>query len=263
MFCDANGIRLAYDDQGTGLPLVFLHAFPLNRSMWAPQATALSKQFRTIMIDLRGHGESDAPLWNFSLDQYADDVCALLDHLAIPQAILVGLSMGGYVSLAFSKRYGNRLKALVLADTRAQADGPEGRIGRFRLAQTAYGQGTAAVAEIMLPKLLGSTSLERRADLVEGVRRAIHRTPVSGILVDLMAMAARPDSVAHLRTVTCPTLVVVGQEDYTTPLADAQLMAADIPHARLAVIPAAGHLSNLEQPDVFNDVVRGFVDELR
>jgi pimeloyl-ACP methyl ester carboxylesterase len=115
----------------------------------------------------------------------------------------------------------------------------------------------------MLPKLLGSTSLERRPDLVEGVRRAIHRTPVSGILVDLMAMAARPDSVAHLRTVTCPTLVVVGQEDYTTPLADAQLMAADIPHARLAVIPAAGHLSNLEQPDVFNDVVRGFVDELR
>jgi pimeloyl-ACP methyl ester carboxylesterase len=132
MFFDTKGIRLAYDDQGTGLPLVFLHAFPLNRSMWTPQTTALSRQFRTIAMDLRGHGESDAPLWNFSLDQYADDVCALLDHLAIPQAVLVGLSMGGYISLAFSRKYGSRLKGLVLADTRAQADSPEGRTGAFQ-----------------------------------------------------------------------------------------------------------------------------------
>ena len=137
MFCDATGSRLAYDDQGTGLPLVFLHAFPMNRSMWAPQVAALSKQFRTITIDLRGHGESDAPLWNFSLDQYADDVCALLNYLALPQAVLVGLSMGGYVSFAFSRKYGSRLKALVLADTRAQADSQEGRTGRFNLAQAA------------------------------------------------------------------------------------------------------------------------------
>jgi 3-oxoadipate enol-lactonase len=106
MFFDTKGIRLAYDDQGTGLPLVFLHAFPLNRSMWTPQTTALSRQFRTIAMDLRGHGESDAPLWNFSLEQYADDVLALLDHLAIPQAVLVGLSMGGYISLAFPENTG-------------------------------------------------------------------------------------------------------------------------------------------------------------
>ncbi len=263
MFFHANSLRLAYDDRGTGLPLVFLHAFPLNRSMWAPQVAVLSQHFRTIAIDLRGHGESDAPLWNFSLDDYADDVRALLDYLDIPQAVLVGLSMGGYVSFAFSRKYGNRLKALVLADTRAQADSPEGRTGRFHLAQTAYGQGTGAVAETMLPKLLGPTSLKNKSDLVEFVRRTIHHTPVSGILVDLMAMADRADSVAHLRTITCPTLVVVGQEDHTTPLADAQLMAAAIPGARLAVIPAAGHLSNLEQPDVFNDLVQDFVEALR
>lgn len=263
MFFDRNGIRLAYDDQGTGLPLVFLHAFPLNRSMWAPQTTALSRQFRTIAVDLRGHGESDAPLWNFSLDEFADDVCALLDHLAIPQAVLVGLSMGGYISLAFSRKYARRLRGLVLADTRAQADSPEGRTGRFNLAQTAYVNGTDAVADIMLPKLLRATSLQQRAELVEDVRKTIRRTPVSGILVDLMAMANRPDSVAHLRTLTCPTLVVVGQEDHTTPLADAQIMATEIPGARLAVIPAAGHLSNLEQPEVFNDLVRNFGENLR
>ena len=261
MFCNANGIRLAYDDQGTGLPLVFLHAFPLNRSMWTPQMTALSRHFRTIALDLRGHGESDAPLWNFSLDQYADDVCALLDYLAVPQVVLIGLSMGGYVSFAVSRKYGSRLKALVLADTRAQADSQEGRTGRFHLAQTAYGTGSNAVAEAMLPKLLGPTSLKNKPELVESVRSTIHQAPVSGILVDLMAMAARPDSVAHLRTITCPTLVVVGQEDHTTPLADARLMAAEIPGARLAVIPAAGDLSNLEQPDVFNDLLRSFAEE--
>jgi len=263
MFYQAHGIRLAYDDEGSGIPLVFLHAFPLNRSMWTSQITALSGQFRTIAIDLRGHGESDAPLWSFSLEQYADDVAALLDHLNIPQAVLVGLSMGGYISLAFSRQYGNRLRALVLADTRAQADGPEGRTGRFHLAQTTYTQGTEAVATTMLPKLLGATSLKRKPELVEYVRRTIQHTPVSGILVDLMAMAGRPDSVAHLPAISCPTLVVIGEEDHTTPLIDAQLMASHIPNARLAVIPAAGHLSNCEQPEVFNDLLRGFVEGLR
>ncbi len=262
MFCHVNGIRLAYDDQGTGLPFVFLHAFPLNRSMWAPQVAALSGQFRTIAVDLRGHGESDAPLWSFSLDQYADDVSALLDHLSIPQAVLVGLSMGGYVSLAFSRKYGNRLKALVLADTRAQADSQDGRTGRFHLAQIAYTKGTEAVAETMLPKLLGATSLQSKPELVEYVRKTIQGTPLSGILVDLMAMAARPDSVARLHTITCPTLVLIGQEDHTTPLVDAQSITNGIPGARLAVIPAAGHLSNCEQPEIFNDLLRGFIEGL-
>lgn len=263
MFYQANDIRLAYDDEGAGIPLVFLHAFPLNRSMWKAQVTALSSRFRTIAIDLRGHGESDAPLWSFSLDQYADDVAALLDHLGIPHAVLVGLSMGGYVSLAFSRKYGGRLRALVLADTRARADTLEGRTGRFQLAQTAYTQGTEAVANTMLPKLLGATSLKSKPELVEQIRRTVEHTPVSGIVVDLMAMAARPDSSPHLTAISCPTLVVVGDEDHTTPLADAQLMAREIPNARLAVIPAAGHLSNCEQPELFNEVLRGFVEELR
>jgi pimeloyl-ACP methyl ester carboxylesterase len=263
MFCHVQGIRLAYDDQGSGLPLVFLHAFPLNRSMWRPQVTALATHFRTIAVDFRGHGESDAPLWSFSLDQYADDVAALLDNLNIQQAVLVGLSMGGYVSLAFSRRYGDRLRALVLADTRAQADSPEGRTGRFHLAQSAYTQGTEAVANTMLPKLLGATSLQRKPELVEHIRRTIQHAPVSGIVVDLMAMAARPDSVAHLPAISCPTLVVIGEEDHTTPLVDAQLMASEIPNARLAVIPAAGHLSNCEQSELFNDVLRGFVEEVQ
>ena len=263
MIFQSHDIRLAFDDRGTGLPIVFLHAFPLDRSMWTPQLAELSQRFRTIAIDFRGHGESDAPLWNFSLDHYGDDVCALLDHLAIPQAVLVGLSMGGYISLAFSLKYADRLKALVLADTRAQADTEEGRTGRFHLAQTALNQGSQAVADIMLPKLLGATTRQTKRELVDSVRNTIMTAPVSGIITDLMAMAERPDSVPHLSAITSPTLIVVGQEDSTTPLSDAQLMAQRIPGARLAVIPFAGHLSNLEQPQAFNDLVRSFVEGLR
>ena len=115
----------------------------------------------------------------------------------------------------------------------------------------------------MLPKLLGATSLQHKPDLVEYIRQTIQQTPVSGIVVDLMAMADRPDSVAQLQAITCPTLVVVGQEDFTTPHADAELMARETPGARLAVIPAAGHVSNREQPEVFNEVLRGFVEGLQ
>lgn len=261
MFFHSQGLRLAYDDQGSGPPLVFLHAFPLNRTMWAPQIAVLSRHFRTIAIDFRGHGESDAPLWNFSLEQYANDVSALLDHLSLPQAVLVGLSMGGYVCLAFARKHADRLKALVLADTRAQADTQEGRIGRFHLAQTALKEGSPAVADTMLPKLLGATSRQANQELLDYVRNMIVSTPVSGVITDLMAMADRPDSVQHLSVLSCPTLIVVGQEDNTTPLSDAQLMADRISGARLAIIPSAGHLSNLEQPQVFCDLLQGFASE--
>lgn len=132
-----NGITLAYSDTGSGLPIVFLHAFPLNRTMWAGQESTLSSHHRVITVDLRGHGESDAPLWHYTLDQAADDVRALLDHLSIRQALFVGLSMGGYILFAFYRRYADRVKGMVLADTRAQADQPEGKAGRFQMAQIA------------------------------------------------------------------------------------------------------------------------------
>ena len=142
-----NGIALAYDDKGTGLPLVFLHAFPLNRRMWTAQADALSSQFRVVTIDLRGHGELDAPLWHYPLDQIAEDIRVLLDQLSIQQAVFVGLSMGGYILFAFYRKYAARVKGLVLADTRAQADSAEGKQSRCQMAQVSYTQGSAAIAD--------------------------------------------------------------------------------------------------------------------
>ncbi|HJR76121.1 MAG TPA: alpha/beta fold hydrolase [Nitrospiraceae bacterium] len=258
-----NGINLAYNDQGTGTALIFLHAFPLNRTMWRPQEEALSRRYRVVVVDLRGHGESDAPLWRFTLEQYADDVAGLMDHLSIPRAVLVGLSMGGYVGFAFYRKYAERVRGLVLADTRAQADTDEARTGRFNLAQTAFRQGPEAVADIMIPKLLGASSLKTKPDLVDHVRRMITGNEVSGMIVDLIAMADRPDSLSLLPQITCPTVVIVGEEDHTTPAADARLIVQGIAGAKLAVIPGAGHISNLEQPEQFNKVIDEFAAGLR
>lgn len=257
-----NGITLAYNDTGRGLPIVFLHAFPLNRTMWAVQESALSSQFRVIAIDLRGHGESDAPLWHYSLDQSADDVRALLDHLSIQQALFVGLSMGGYILLAFYRKHADRVKGMVLADTRAQADTAEGKTGRFQMAQIAYKQGPSAIADIMIPKLLSPATIQTKPEIVQQVRTMIEGNQISGIAGDLMAMAERHDSVPLLKQIGCPAQIIVGELDQATPPADAKLMANQIPHARLALIPNAAHLANLEEPEAFTKIVAEFAGEL-
>ena len=262
MNAHVNGITIAYNDQGTGLPIVFLHAFPLNRTMWEPQEKALSSQSRVITIDLRGHGESDAPLWRYTLEQSADDVHALLNQLAIQQALFVGLSMGGYILFAFYQKYGARVKGLILADTRAQADTEEGKDGRFQMAQTAYKKGPSAIADIMIPKLFSPATIQTKPDLVQHVRAMIEGNQISGIAGDLMAMAERPDSIPLLSQITCPTHIIVGELDQATPPSDAKLMADHIPNARLAVIPQAAHLANLEQPEAFNQIVATFAQEL-
>jgi 3-oxoadipate enol-lactonase len=257
-----NGITIAYSDRGIGLPIVFLHAFPLNRTMWAQQEEALSLQFRVVTIDLRGHGESDAPLWRYTLDQSADDVSALLDHLSIQQGVFVGLSMGGYILFAFYRKYAARVKGLVLADTRAQADTEEGRDGRFHMAQTVYKKGPSAIADLMIPKLLSPQTIETRPDLVQQVRAMIENNQISGIAGSLMAMAERPDSVPLLSQITCPTQIIVGELDQATPPSESKLMVDHIPNARLAVIPNAAHLANLERPEAFNHIVAAFASAL-
>lgn len=257
-----NGITLAYSDSGRGFPIVFLHAFPLNRTMWAQQESVLSSQFRIITIDLRGHGDSDAPLWHYTLEQATDDVRALLDHLAIRQAVFVGLSMGGYILLAFYRKYSDRVKGMVLADTRAQADTVEGKAGRFQMAQIAYKQGPSAIADIMIPKLLSSATIQTRPEIVQQVRTMIEGNQMSGIVGDLMAMAERPDSVPLLKQIACPTQIIVGELDHATPPSDAKLMADQIADARLALIANAAHLANIEQPETFNQIIAEFSRKL-
>jgi 3-oxoadipate enol-lactonase len=263
MFARINDITLAYSDRGTGIPLVLLHAFPLNRSMWMPQELELSQHCRVIAIDLRGHGESDAPLWRYTLEQSADDVKGLLDHLAVKQAVLAGLSMGGYILLAIYRKYPALAKGLIFADTRAEPDKPEQVAWRFQLAQRVYKQGSLAVADEMLPKLLHPATAQHHPALVERVRHMILSTQISGVVGDLMAIAERPDSTPLLSQISCPTLVIAGDGDVLTLPAENERIANGIPGARFHLIPKAGHLCNLEQPEAFNRAVIDFLAALR
>lgn len=262
MKTEVNGVTIAYEDHGTGLAIVFLHAFPLNRKMWAPQAAMLSRRFRTITIDVRGLGESDAPYWRYSLEQYARDVQQVLVRLGVEKALFVGLSMGGYLEFTLYRLYPEMMLGLVLADTRAEADKPEQIQWRFHLAQRTAARGPAAVIEEMLPKLLAPTRYDRDPDLVAQVKAMLSAAPIPGIIGALTAIAERPDSTDLLSVIKLPTLVLVGADDVLTPTADAERIAKGIAGADLVVIPDAGHLSNLEQPDRFTAAVEGFARTL-
>jgi len=254
-----NGIDIAYTDEGAGTLIVLIHGYPLNRTMWDAQVQGLSARFRVIAVDLRGHGESQAPFWLTTVDTYAEDVRGLLDHLSIERAVICGFSMGGYVAFAFVRQHADRLRGLVLADTRPQPDAPEGKAARFQSALTAQQRGAGAIAEAMLPRLLTQKSIDERPELVQKVRAIIESTPVQGIAGDLMAMAERPDSVPLLASIRTPALVIVGELDGLTPPPDSKLMADSIAGARLETIPGAAHLANMEEPEHFNRVVGDFL----
>jgi len=257
-----NGVTVGYTDQGNGTPLVFIHAFPLSKTMWQPQVDTLQDTYRVITLDLGGHGESDIVLWHDSLDDYAKQVIHLLDHLGIAQAVFVGLSMGGYTLFSIYRNYANRVKAMVLADTRAPADSEEQKAGRQSMAEVAFKDGASAIADLMLSKLLAPSTMEHRPEMVEQVRQMILQTSTAGIVVDLVAMAARPDSTDLLPTITCPTLVIVGEDDQATPVAESQYLAQRISGSTFVTIPQAGHLSNFEQPAAFNQALETFLVKL-
>ena len=259
MIATVNGLQLSYDDIGTDLPIVLLHAFPLDRSMWAPQLGALVRQGRCIAPDLRGFGASTtAP--PYSMDQYADDVAALLDAVGARPGVIVGLSMGGYIAFAFWRRHRAMVRALVLADTRAGADSDEGREKRRRLIEVAHSRGSTTVAEMQIGSMVGETTRQRRPDVVETVRAMMAAAPVEGIVGALEAMMTRPDSTPALATIDVPTLIVVGEEDTLTPSTEAQAMHEQIRGSRLEIIPQAGHISNLERPSAFNHLMSEFVE---
>ena len=253
-----DSLDIGYDDVGTGVPLLFVHAFPLNRTMWAPQVSALVERCRCVAADLRGFGDSSvAP--PYSMDQYADDLARLLDQLHIDQVTLVGCSMGGYVSFAFWRRHKSRVRALVLADTRAGADSEETRAKRRQLIEVARTDGSTAVANLQIPSLVGKTTRERQPDTYDAVHRVMAQAPAEGIVGAIEAMMMRPDSSPTLATIDVPTLILVGEEDVPTPVKEARAMHAGIAGSRLEIIAQAGHLCNLERPAAFNHLLTEFL----
>jgi len=260
-------VGLAGGGQGAGSQntLVLIHAFPMNADMWEAQLDGAPAGWRYLAPDLRGFGRSDPDQANGtvapSMDDYARDILALLDHLRIDRAVVAGLSMGGYAAFALFRLAPMRVRGLVLANTRAEADSEEARKARAEMLDLLARGGVAAVADQMLPRLLGETTRVQRAGVQERVRAIARANSAGGIRDAIMRMMNRSDSSELLRDVTCPTLVIASDEDTVTPADRAREMLAAIPGAQLATIVGAGHLSNLEQPGDFNLALQRFLSQ--
>jgi 3-oxoadipate enol-lactonase len=255
---------LAYADQGPGRVVVLLHGFPLRREMWREQLTGLGSIYRVIAPDLRGHGESPVPEGVYTMDEMADDVIELLDTLHITERIVLGgLSMGGYVALSLVARYPDRVRALMLMDTRASADSPESAAQREATARSVLAADSAApVVDAMLPRLFAPITLEQRPERVEPMMELMQATSPRGIAGALRGMAVRPDRRGDLPKISVPTLVLVGEHDAITPPDEVRAMAAAIPDARFEVIPQAGHLAPYENYSAANAVILQFLNSL-
>jgi pimeloyl-ACP methyl ester carboxylesterase len=256
-------IEMAYDEAGSGAPVVLLHGYPFNRSMWREQAAALKDSYRVITPDLRGHGETTSTIEPATMDEMARDVAALLDKLDVERAALGGLSMGGYVTLAFYRRFPLRVRALILADTRPQADTPEARSNREEQAKKILKEGMQSIADDFLKKVLTPATISERPEIAERVREMILKTDTRGAAAALRGMAARHDQTDFLQEIFAPALILVGSEDKLTPPSDAEVMKREIRGSRLSVIEGASHLSNLERPLEFNHALKSFLDELQ
>jgi len=259
-----DGVNLHYDDEGgDGVPVLLVHAWPLHSGMWRSQIDALSGVRRVLAPDLKGFGRSDSPedVDAYSMDSYADELAATLEHAGAERAVVVGLSIGGYIAFALWRRHRNRIAALVLADTKAEADPPEGIERRTGQQEQVKTQGIDGLVEALPKALLSPTTLDKKPDVVERVRDLM-KNPANGYVGALEAMKRRPDSAHDLAGIDVPTLVIVGEDDAITPPEAAQDLERRISGARLVVVPEAGHLSNLEAPDAFNSALAEFLGEV-
>jgi 3-oxoadipate enol-lactonase len=255
-----NGIPVGYEDVGTGPAVAFLHGYPHDRTLWVSQLGALAVPSRTLACDLRGFGESGGRAT--SMADYADDVAAWLRGLGIESAVIVGLSMGGYITFELWRKHPELIRALVLCDTRATPDDDAAKAKRNDQIALAQSRGSDALADQLMAGMVGKTTRDQRPEVAERVHAMIARAPVAGVIGALTALRDRPDSTPTLATIDVPTLIMVGDEDALTPPSDARSMHAAIEKSRLEVIQGAGHLSNLERPAHFNHALGEFLASL-
>lgn len=239
--------------------VVLLHAFPLNATLWRPQVAAAPGGWRFVAPDLPGFGSSAEPPTS-TLDDMARGVLRMLDGQGIQRAVIGGLSMGGYLTLALYRMAPERFSGMILADTRATADTEEQKSGRRKMITTVREQGPPAIADEMLPKLLGATSQRERPGLAGTVRAMIEGNSAEAIAGALEAIMGRPDSTPRLRSIAVPALVLCGDEDVLTPPSDAEALHRGIPGSRLVMLPRAGHLSNVEIPELFSRALNDFLE---
>lgn len=259
-----NGWAISYNSYGakSGLPVVFIHGFPFSQEMWKPQVAALSPQFLVVTYDVRGHGGTEVGDGQYTLEFFLDDFLGLLDHLRIEKAVAVGLSMGGYIALRAIERNPERFRALVLCDTRSEADTDETKLKRTSSIKLVKQEGVKKFAEGFVKSVFAPQTLEGKPGTVKLIHEIIERMSPLAIAGTLLALAARTDTTASLPKIKVPTLILVGESDTLTPVPAAQSMHANIQGSELHVIPKAAHLSNLENPDEFNRLLLNFLRRL-
>jgi pimeloyl-ACP methyl ester carboxylesterase len=261
--------NMAYVDEGTGPPVLLIHGFPLDHSMWKAQIAALSERARVIAPDLRGYGQTPLAPGDaengITMEAYADDLAELLGAIGVRESIvLVGFSMGGYVAWQFVRKFGDRLRALIQCDTRAKADNDEGRAGRLKMAENVAEWGSGRVAEMMGPKLFAPATFEKQPEVVAAVRKIVEQTSPAGIAAAQRGMAKRPDATGLLPSIKkIPTLVLVGEFDAISPPAEMKEIADAIPGAEYVVIPRAGHMTTMEEPGMVNNALTHFLNRIR
>jgi 3-oxoadipate enol-lactonase len=253
-------MKIEFEEQGKGKPVVLLHAFPLSRAMWASQVQVLTAaNCRVILPDLRGFGENHSFSDINTMEDMAQDIFELLDTLKIERAIICGLSMGGYITFSFLKKSPERIAALVLCDTNAGSDTEETREFRFDLIEKIEEKGAQALIDEMLPNLICQNTKENKKELVGSIEEMFKKVNPKGAIAALRGMAARNDNSDLLNQISVPTLLIFGAEDKVSNLETAEKTASEIPNAQLVKIENAGHYSNLEQPEAFNQALVDFI----
>jgi 3-oxoadipate enol-lactonase len=257
---NVNGTAIACEDRGSGdPPVIFLHGFPFNHTMWRPQVDAVSKVRRVVACDLRGFGASEPGTANMTIDLLASDVIALLDALRIECAIGCGLSMGGYVLMNAVSRYPGRFTALVLADTQCIADSDENRANRFKSIEKVEQEGVPAFTEGMIAKLFGPDTIREKKPVIEEVRQMMNSARPQAVIAALKALAGRSETCNALKDLRIPALILCGKDDGITPPSQSELMNNALSGSTMHTIPQAGHLSNLEQTEEFNRHLLEFI----
>jgi 3-oxoadipate enol-lactonase len=258
----SNDAEIFYWTLGEGPAVVLLHPFPVHHQFWLPVAESLATRYRLILPDLRGHGDSGVGEGPATMQKHAADLARVMDDAEVGRAPIIGVSIGGYVMFEFWRQHRGRVAALGLCNTKAPADGPEARAGRLQAAADVLERGTEPFFESMIPKSLGQSTRENRPDLVEGALAMMRKMSPEDIAQVQRGMAERPDSMATLKTINVPALIVTGDEDILTGINEAERMRQHIAGSQLRVIPKAGHYSPWEQPEEVAKLLRTLLDRL-
>ncbi|MBX2992518.1 MAG: alpha/beta fold hydrolase [Bacteroidetes bacterium] len=265
MFAYLNGVPFQYIDEGSPEtpPITFLHGFPFSHEMWTNQIDVLKKNFRAVAYDIRGHGKSYVGEAQFTIEHHVDDLLALLDYLKIEKTVIVGLSMGGYITLRALERNPERFTAAVLCDTKSEADTNEGKLKRFESMKGVREHGSEVFADAFVKNVFAAETFKKNPDAISLIKKIISATPPLSIAGTLLALAARTDTTPSLSNIAIPTLILVGEHDVTTPPAHSQMMHEKIAGSELHIIPHAAHMSNMENREAFNRHLLVFLERVR